>query len=424
MRSFSSAFLLSLFCLHPLSADSQSIIEISTDYFTGITLDRPVNGPFFSYKPIHFSGTVSDPSVSLVRFEVYFNEAEDINSCGTFNYYRVPVRDRRFSHTLFFSNEQADNYHLQLLTKRGRQPYFSAGVVRSILIQENTNTSPIPTGFFPDVEFDARIPVEIATGQAIRVSGTVFDPTLSMIAFSFIQKNVDFRLIHRAPVIDGKFNKTIFFAHKTAGVYDLELWRYHGSRQSAAPQDVFRPINVLKGAGTAYLPYDYFEEVIITSRMPVVFSPGQKLRITGAVSDPSVSDIEFQFRFQFPSGYLGPSPGTTDASFKAVISNRQFSIIFDFPSQQQPGDYWLDVFLHRRDNRSQGPRTFRPITILPSPDIDGNGTVDLADFRALARAFGSSAVGGNFRFDFDGNGEVGFSDFLIFAKAFGQPVRN
>ena len=416
MRSFSSAFLLSLFCLHPLSADSQSIIEISTDYFTGITLDRPVSGPFFSYMPIHFSGTVSDPSISRVMFQVYFNEAEDIEDCNTFNFYKVSVRDRKFRHTLFFSNEQADGYHLQLFTKRGRQPYTSAGVVRSISIQENTNTSPIPTGFFPDVEFDARIPVEIATGQAVRVSGTVFDPTLSTIALTFFQKNLDFLLIHRAPVIDGKFNKTIFFAHKTAGVYDLQLWRYQGSRQSAAPQDVFRPINVLKGAGTAYLPYDYFEGVIITSRMPVVFSPGQKLRIAGAVSDPSVSDIEFQFQFQFPSGYLGPSPGTTDASFKAAISYRQFTIIGDFPSQLHPGDYWLDVFLHRRDNRSRGPSTFRPITILPSPDFDGNGTVDLADFRVFAGAFGRPSAAWIFRYDLNGDGTVDFADFLIFAK--------
>lgn len=420
MRSFSSAFLLSLFCFHPLSADSRSNIEISTDHFTGITLDKPVSGPFFSYTPIHFSGTVSDPSISRIMFHVYFNEAEDIDDCSLFNFYMVPVRERRFSHTLFFSNEQADGYHLELLTRRGRQPYSSAGVVHSILIQENTKPTPIPTGFFPDIELASPIPVEITTGQAVRVSGTVFDPTLSMIALTFFQKNLDIRLIHRAPVIDGKFNKTIFFAHKTAGVYDLELWRYRGSRQGAAAQDVFRPVNVMRGAGTAYLPYDYFEEVIITSRMPVVFSPGQKLRIAGAVSDPSVSDIEFQFLFQFPSGYTGPSPGTTEASFKAAISYKQFSILVDFPSQLHPGDYWLDVFLHRRDNRSRGPRTFGPITILPSPDFDGNGTVDLADFRVFAGAFGSSSAAWIFRYDLNGDGTVDFADFLIFARAFGQ----
>ena len=420
MRFFSSAFLLSLFCFHPLFADSRPNIEISTDYFTGITLDRPVSGPFFSYTPIHFSGTVSDPTISQLLFQVYFDEAEDIDSCERFNFYTVPVRDQRFSHTLFFSNEQVDIYHLQLSTRRGREPYSSAGIVRSISIQENTNTSPIPIGFFPDIEFNARIPVEITTGQAVRVSGTVFDPTLSMIALTFFQKNLDFRLIHRAPVIDGKFNKTIFFAHKTAGVYDLELWRYRGSRQGAAAQDVFRPVNVMRGAGTAYFPYDYFEGVIITSRMPVVFSPGQKLRIAGAVSDPSVSDIEFQFQFQFPSGYPGPSPGTTEASFKAAISYKQFSIPVDFPSQLHPGDYWLDVFLHRRDNRSRGPRTFGPITILPSPDFDGNGTVDLADFRVFSGAFGRPSAAWIFRYDLNGDGTVDFADFLIFARAFGQ----
>ncbi len=418
MRSFASAFLLSVFCLHPLFANNQSNIHISTDYFTGITLDKPVSGPFYSYTPIHFSGTVSDPTVSLVRFEVYFNEAEDIVNCNTFNYYKVPVRDRRFSHTLFFSNEQADWYHLQLLTKLGKQPYSSAGVVHSIEIQENTKTSPIPTGYFPDIEFDAGIPVEITTGQTVRVSGALFDPSISMIALTFFRKNVDLPLIHRAPVIDGKFSKMIFFAHKTAGVYELELWRYQGSGQGAAPQDVFGPIHVMKGSGIAYLPYDYFEEVVITSRTPVVFAPGQKLRITGAVSDPSVSNVEF--RFWMPGGYLGQSPGTTDAEFKAATSFRQFTLMVDFPSQQQPGDYRLDVFLHRRDNRSQGPRTFWPITILPSADFDGNGTVDLADFRVFVRAFGSPAVGEGFRFDLNGDGTVDFDDFLIFAKAFGQ----
>lgn len=420
MRSYSSAFLLSLLCFHPLYADGRSNIEISTDHFTGITLDKPVSGPFFSYTPIHFSGTVSDPTISVVGFRVYFNEAEDIASCDIFNFYKVPVRERKFSHTLFFSNEQADGYHLELLTRRGRQPYSSAGVVRSISILENTKTSPIPTGFFPDTELASPIPVEITTGQAVRVSGTVFDPSLTMVGLSFYLKHLDFRLLRRAPVMDGKFHTTIFFAHKTAGVYRLELWRYQGGRQSAATQDVFSPIHVMRGSGTAYIPYDYFEEVVITSLMPVVFAPDQKLQITGAVSNPSVSDIEFQFQFQFPSGYLGPSPGTTDASFKAAISYRQFTIIGDFPSQLHPGDYRLDVFLHRRDNRSQGPRTFMPITILPSADFDGNGTVDLADFRVFAGAFGRPSAAWIFRYDLNGDGTVDFGDFLIFAKAFGQ----
>lgn len=418
MRFLSNVFLLSLLCIHPLVADSRSNIEISTDYFTGITLDKPVSGPFFSYTPIHFSGTVSDPTISVVGFQVYFNEAEDIASCDIFNFYKVPVRERRFSHTFFFSNEQADGYHLELLTRRGRQPYFSAGVVRSISILQNTKTSPIPTGFFPDTELASPIPVEITTGQALRVSGTVFDPSLTMVGLSFYLKHLDFRLLHRAPVMDGKFNTTIFFAHKTAGVYQLELWRYQGGRQVAARQDVFSPIHVMKGSGTAYLPYDYFEGVVITSRLPVVFAPDQKLRITGAVSDPSVSDIEFQFSME--DGYSGRSHGSTDANFKAVTSYRQFTIIVDFPSHQQPGDYRLEVFLHGRDNRSQGPRTFRPITILPSADFDGNGRVDLADFRVFAGAFGRPSAAWIFRYDLNGDGTVDFGDFLIFAKAFGQ----
>ena len=422
MWSFSSAFLLSFFCLHPLFANNQSNIDISTDYFTGITLDKPVSGPFFSYTPIHFSGTVSDPTISLVKIQVYFNEAEDIGSCNTFNSYKVPVRDRRFSHTLFFSNEQADGYHLQLFTKRGRQPFSSAGVVHSIVIQENTKTSPIPSGFFPDIAFDSRIPVEITTGRAVRVSGTVFDPSISMIALTFSKKNVDFRLIHRAPVIDGQFNKTIFFAHKTAGVYQLDLWRYHGNRQDAAPQDVFGPVNVLKGAGTAFLPFDYFEEITLTSAVPVVLRPGQKLLVTGKISDPSVSHIEFIF--WFPGGNLGQSSPTTNVTFKAAVDNGRFAVNVVFSSEQLPRDYWLDVYLQRRGDRSRGPRRFRPITIAHTPDFNRDGTVDLSDFTRFARAFGTSSGDPGFvgRYDLDADGEVGFSDFLVFARAFGTQV--
>ena len=421
MRFILGTFLLVLLCFQPLVANDQDIVVIPTDFYSGITLDEPIVGPFRTYNPIQISGTVHDSLVSLITFRIIHKDCDDPVRCSEKLSYDVSFRDGKFRHTLFFSSEQSGAYQFKIETRRGTGPYLSSGVFRPFIVQRSGKTSPIPVTFFSDIEFASPIPVEFTTGQAIQVSGTVFDPSLTMVGLSFLQEDVDYRLEHRAPVIDGQFNKTLFFAHKTAGVYHLELWRFQGNLQSADPQDVFSPIKIKRGEGNAFLPFDYFEEITLTSPMPVLYSPVQSVRITGTVSDPSVSYIEFLL--WFPEGYLGQSRGTRNANFKSAVENGQFTIKMDFSSEQQPGDYWLDVFLHRRGNRSLGPRRFRPITIEPPPlpDFDADGTVGFSDFTLFAQAFGTSSADQTLdpRYDLDGDGEVGFSDFLIFARAFG-----
>ncbi len=54
-----------------------------------------------------------------------------------------------------------------------------------------------------------------------------------------------------------------------------------------------------------------------------------------------------------------------------------------------------------------------------TPDFDGDGVTNFADFFLFADAFGGTDA----RFDLDGSGVVDFADFFIFADAFGQPAR-
>ena len=54
-----------------------------------------------------------------------------------------------------------------------------------------------------------------------------------------------------------------------------------------------------------------------------------------------------------------------------------------------------------------------------TPDFDGDGVTNFADFFLFADAFGTTDA----RFDLDGSGVVDFGDFFIFADAFGQPAR-
>ena len=60
----------------------------------------------------------------------------------------------------------------------------------------------------------------------------------------------------------------------------------------------------------------------------------------------------------------------------------------------------------------------------PTPDFDGDGIVDLADFLLFVEQFGFSEgdEGYDAQFDLDGDGMIGLGDFLIFADAFGKVI--
>ena len=64
------------------------------------------------------------------------------------------------------------------------------------------------------------------------------------------------------------------------------------------------------------------------------------------------------------------------------------------------------------------PVTFSAVA-RATPDFDGDGVTNFADFFLFADAFGGTDP----RFDLDGSGVVDFGDFFIFADAFGQPAR-
>ena len=59
---------------------------------------------------------------------------------------------------------------------------------------------------------------------------------------------------------------------------------------------------------------------------------------------------------------------------------------------------------------------------LPSPDLDGDGNVNFADFLTFASKFGSRLGQERYdaRCDLNGDGQIDFDDFLIFADSFGS----
>ncbi len=405
--------------LVPILPADQDRISIPTDFFTGITLDAPIAGPHLSYTPIPISGAVSDTLIAELEFVLLLSDY------STENRYVVPVRDEKFTHTFFFSHEQAGDYRLEARTRRAeRQDSETAGTFGAFTVEEGPETAPIPVGYFTDIVFSSPIPVEARSGQAIRLSGTVSDSSLTAIKFSFWHEDIDKSLHFNAPVTNDQFRKTVFFTHGQTGVYQFAINRQRENTSYALPQDAFSPFVVVEGDGAALIPVDFFDEIRLQAPMPIEYRIGRSVSVEGAVSDPSASQIEFEFYTS--GGDTQTESGTTDTRFFAQVVDGRFSIDIVFsPEQRVSDDYTLDVWLWRSGERSRGYRRFAPISIieaLPSPDFNGDGTVGFADFIAFAEGFGKTAADADFdpRFDLDGDATVGFGDFVIFSSAFGQ----
>ena len=59
---------------------------------------------------------------------------------------------------------------------------------------------------------------------------------------------------------------------------------------------------------------------------------------------------------------------------------------------------------------------------LPSPDFNGDGNVNFADFLIFAGKYGSRIGQDRYdaRCDLNADGQIDFADFLIFAASFGS----
>ena len=150
--------------------------------------------------------------------------------------------------------------------------------------------------------------------------------------------------------------------------------------------------------------------------LPVQFRTGEGIRISGTVSDSSVSN---SVKFYFENDEW-------ERALVAMVKNGRFSRNISFNSKET-GEIFLSVGV-RQDRLYYVSQYIRQITVIegdpPSPDFDRDGTVAFTDFIAFAKAFGTNSVDEDFDplFDLDEDGEVGFSDFLIFSKAFGTHI--
>ncbi len=98
-------------------------------------------------------------------------------------------------------------------------------------------------------------------------------------------------------------------------------------------------------------------------------------------------------------------------------------------AEDRDAKQWLARLAEDKANARKEAMTSRSarrakIAVRPSPDFNGDSTVDVADFLEFVAVNGSSHSDADYdaKYDLDSNNEIGFSDFLAFVNSYGNTL--
>jgi len=150
----------------------------------------------------------------------------------------------------------------------------------------------IPVDFFPGVSLDNPLPTEIKTGQEVFFKGRVDIDDAESIVFRFMYTDPTKRggAGFIAPLFDGKFEKSFVFNHQQSGEFQLEVVVYQ-LESIIELTEKYTPVMVELGEGEIFLPTRFFPQVTLDNPLPVEFSTGQEILISGSVADSSVTSL-------------------------------------------------------------------------------------------------------------------------------------
>lgn len=336
--------------------EGSGTVEIPVDFFSGIIFDAPFPSALAAGEGLRISGSIPDSSVSQVLFS--FRPLGDSGRSAEFSF---AVTGGRFGRSIVFDPSQSGDYELTLYKGQNGHALPFAGKFHPITITKGSGTVKIPVDFSMGVIFDAPLPNVLSAGDGVRISGVIPDPLVTQVLFSFRRLggtglNADFFF----DVMDGRFGRSIVFDPSQAGDYELILFK--GRKGETLPfSGRFSPITITEGSGIVRIPVDFVSGVILDAPLPGVFRVGEGVRISGAVSDPLVSQVLFRFRL------LGETGSSVDFFFDVTDGRFGHGIVF-LPSQI--GDTELILFKGRKGEALVFAGQFSPITI-----AEGSGTI-------------------------------------------------
>ena len=333
--------------LIPIPRNYQPRMALPVDYFPALTFDAPLVGPFSPGQSIRVSGSTTD--TALEGFKLAFEPVEGVGDTIEFS---SVIRNGRFDRSIVFHPSHAGDYKLVLFLNRGSDSLPFGGRFTPFSITNETATVNLPTDFFPDITLDTAIPTAITSGQAVRLSGTVQDPTATQLLFRLDPIGGGDTITFSTDITSNRFADYLLFLPSQVGDYVFNI--FMGSSSESLPHlEKFFPLTVTQGSGDFTLPTDFFTSITFDTTFPGVISTGDNVRIAGTVSDPSTSEILFRFN---------ALDGSDTLRFSASVTGGQFTSSFIF-LPDQVGNYELDIFMGQSNQSLSFIDRFQPITV-------------------------------------------------------------
>ena len=106
----------------------------------------------------------------------------------------------------------------------------------------------VPRTFFPGIVLDEPMPTAFETGQPLSLSGSVEDPGISAIVFTF-QRADEAGFAFQVWVVEGRFVREVVFPHSLDGEFSLVVEAFKGE-ETLSLLGRFDGLQIDRGRGT------------------------------------------------------------------------------------------------------------------------------------------------------------------------------
>ena len=157
----------------------------------------------------------------------------------------------------------------------------------------------LPRTFFPGIVLDEPMPTRFETGQALSLSGSVEDPGISAIVFTF-QRADEAGFAFQVWVVEGRFVREVVFPHSLDGEFSLVVEAFKGE-ETLSLLGRFDGLQIDRGRGPVMLPRRYFPLVHLDQPLPTSLTTGEPLHLAGEL-EGLASPATLVFRFVSATG--------------------------------------------------------------------------------------------------------------------------
>ena len=157
----------------------------------------------------------------------------------------------------------------------------------------------LPRTFFPGILLDEPMPTRFETGQALSLSGSVEDPGISAIVFTF-QRADEAGFAFQVWVVEGRFVREVVFPHSLDGEFSLVVEAFKGE-ETLSLLGRFDGLQIDRGRGPVMLPRRYFPLVHLDQPLPTSLTTGEPLHLAGEL-EGLASPATLVFRFVSATG--------------------------------------------------------------------------------------------------------------------------